>query len=154
MKELKIREAKKEDIETLVSLIKGLASYEKRPQDMKATKKQLTDWLFEKNIATALFAEFDGLVIGYAIYYPIFGSFSAIGRVYLEDLFILEEYRGRGFGKVFFNKILNRIIEDGYEGLELSCLDWNKPSIGFYEKLSGKQIVGRKYFEFDKDSLK
>lgn len=154
MKELKIREAKKEDIETLVSLIKGLALYEKRPQDMKATKKQLTYWLFEKNIATALFAEFDGLVIGYAIYYPIFGSFSAIGRVYLEDLFILEEYRGRGFGKVFFNKILNRISEDGYEGLELSCLDWNTPSICFYEKLNGKQIVGRKYFEFDKDSLK
>jgi len=154
MKELKIREAKKEDIETLVSLIKGLALYEKRPQDMKATKKKLTHWLFEKNIATALFAELDGRVIGYAIYYPIFGSFSAIGKVYLEDLYILEDYRGKGFGKLFFNKIFKHIVKEGYEGIELSCLDWNTPSIGFYEKLSGKQIVGRKYFEFDKDSLK
>ena len=153
MENIIIRKAQKEDIDVLFDLINGLALYEKRPQDMTGSKEQLIYWLFEKNIATALLCELDGKAIGYAIYYPIFGSFPACGKVHLEDIFINEEFRGRGIGKYFLAKVIEYVFNDGYAGMEWSCLDWNTPSINFYKKLGAKQETGREYFEFDKTDM-
>ena len=153
MEKLSVRKATKEDVGSLYELINGLALYEKRPQDMTGTREQLDYWLYEKNIATALIAEYDGEVIGYAIYYPIFGSFSAMGKVHLEDIFIKEEYRSKGIGKRFLAKVIEYVFEDGYTGMEWSCLDWNTSSIAFYKKLGAKQETGREYFEFDKEDM-
>ncbi len=91
---LYIRKAGIADIPDLQDLIKGLAAYEKRPQDMTGTKEQLHYWLFEKKIATALLAEYNGITAGYALYYPVFGSFAAAGKAHLEDLFLKEDFRG------------------------------------------------------------
>ena len=104
-------------------------------------------WLFERKIATILLMEYEGTPIGYAIYYPIFGSFAAHANVHLEDLYIREEYRKRGLGRVFFEAIAGRAKEEGYAKMEWSCLDWNIPSIGFYEKIGAEYETGRKYFE-------
>lgn len=101
-KRLTLRKATEEDIDILFELINGLATYEKRPQDMTGTKEQLKEWLFEKQVATALLAENEeGHNIGYAIYYPTFGSFSAKANVHVEDLYIRPEYRHQGYGRSF-----------------------------------------------------
>ena len=151
--DLQIYKATKNDIDILHELILGLATYEKRPQDMKATKQDLSYWLFEKNIATALIAKINNKPIGYAIYYPVFGSFSAVGNVHLEDIFLYEEYRGKGYGKYFLAKVIEHVFADGYTGMEWSCLDWNTPSIAFYNKIGAEQETGRVYFNFDKDNM-
>ena len=84
-----VRKAEEKDIVLLQNMIKGLAAYEKRPQDMTASQENLQYWLFEKKIATALIAQYNDEVIGYAIYYPVFGSFAAEGGVHSSSpLFI------------------------------------------------------------------
>lgn len=153
IKKVQIRKAEKEDISLLQELIKGLATYERRPQDMTGTKEQLSYWIFERKIAVALIAEYENTAIGYALYYPIFGSFSAIGKVHLEDIFIKKEYRGNGFGKYFLAKVAKAVLDDGYTEMEWSCLDWNEPAIGFYEKLGAVKETGRVYYGFPKNEL-
>lgn len=149
-KRLTLRKATEVDIDILFELINGLAAYEKRPQDMTGTKEQLKGWLFEKNVATAFLAENEeGHNIGYAIYYPTFGSFSAKANVHVEDLYIRPEYRHQGYGRVFFAQLIEWIQGEGYAKLEWSCLDWNTPSIEFYKKLRATQETGRVYFELD-----
>ena len=88
---LTIRRATPQDTPVIHGLIRGLAEYEKRPQDMTATVEQLRHWLFERMAAEVLIAELEENAVGYALYYPIFGSFAAAGRIYLEDLFVKNE---------------------------------------------------------------
>ena len=154
-----IREAQETEITLIQELVKEMATYERRPEDMTGTQEELRYWLFERKIATILLMEYEGAAIGYAIYYPIFGSFAAHANVHLEDLYIREEYRKRGLGRVFFEAIAGRakeegyakmeefVKQDGYSKMEWSCLDWNTPSIGFYEKIGAEYETGRKYFE-------
>lgn len=144
-----IRKAIKKDIHIIYEMINGLASYEKRPNDMTGSIEMLKYWFFEKKLATAVIAKNnDGEPIGYAIYYPVFASFSAHVNAHLEDLFIKSEYRGRGYGKEFFLKLSKMILNDGYSKLEWSCLDWNLSSIEFYKKIGSKEETGRVYFEY------
>lgn len=153
MKDLIVRKAEKIDIDTVFELIHSLANYEKRPWDVTGTKEELAFWLFERNIATALIAEVDEETIGYAIYYPVFGSFSAKGKAHLEDMFIYEPYRGQGLGKQFLRQIVTRIFEEGFSGMEWSALDWNKSAIKFYEKAGAEQDSGRVYFDFTEENM-
>ena len=153
MEKLNIYKVEEKHIPLLFELINGLALYEKRPQDMTGTKEELSYWLFERNIATAFIAESNGKTIGYALYYPIFGSFSAKGKVHLEDIFIKKEYRGQGFGKQFLSEVIKDVLTNGYSGMEWSCLDWNTPSIAFYDKIGASRETGREYFEFTKADL-
>lgn len=96
---LMARKATPKDMDLLFEMINGLATYEKRPEDMTGSIKMLKYFLFEKKIATAVIAEIDNKPIGYAIYYPTFASFAAKMNAYIEDIFIKPEYRGKGFGK-------------------------------------------------------
>lgn len=146
---LTIRKTTEKDVGLIFEFIKGLASYEKRPWDVTGSLETLGFWLFEKKAATAVIAEYDGLALGYAIYYPVFGSFSAIANAHLEDLFIKPEYRRKGLGKEFFSGLSKMLKSEGYSKLEWSCLDWNTPSIGFYNRLGAKQENGRVYFEYE-----
>lgn len=147
--DLTIRKATTKDLDFLFEMINGLAKYEKRPEDMTGSKEMLKSWLFEKKIATPIIAQTSDGPIGYAIYYPTFASFAAKANIYIEDLFIKEEYRGKGFGKEFFHKLSKMLKNEGYAKLEWSCLDWNLPSIEFYKKLGAKEETGRVYFEYD-----
>lgn len=145
---LTIRRTNEKDLHLIYELINGLALYEKRPQDMTGTEEMLKYWLFDKKIATVLIAEFEGETVGYAIYYPVFGSFAAKANVHIEDLFIKPEYRHMGFGKQFFFKLSETIEEEGYSRLEWSCLDWNEAAIAFYKKIGATTETGRVYFDF------
>ena len=145
---LTIRKATENDINLIYELINGLANYEKRPQDVTGSIDMLKLWLFEKKIATAVILENNEKAIGYALYYPIFASFSANANVHLEDLFIMPKYRHQGFGKEFFNMLVEMIKNEGYTKIEWSCLDWNTPAIDFYKIIGAKQEKGRVYFEY------
>ncbi len=141
-----VRKATENDISLIENLIKGLAAYEKRPQDMTATQEDLRYWFFEKNIATALIAEQSGEPVGYAIYYPVFASFAAKAGVHLEDLFLKPEKRRSGLGTKFFSEVEKFVKQDGFSYIEWSCLDWNEPAINFYNKIGAEEEHGRKYF--------
>lgn len=143
-----VRKATPKDIPLIQNMIKGLAAYEKRPQDMTASQEDLRYWIFEKHIATVLIAEYNSTAIGYAIYYPVFGSFAAAGGVHMEDMFLTEEYRHCGLGSRFFAELEEFVKQDGYSKIEWSCLEWNTPSIRFYNKLGAAQEQGRTYFDY------
>ena len=152
---LTIRKTTKNDIRLIYDFINGLALYEKRPEDMTGSEEMLEFMLFEKKIATAIIAEVDGNPVGYALYYPVFGSFAANDKAPecrkgrdLEDLFIKPEFRRKGLGKEFFFKLLKMLKAEGYSKIEWSCLDWNTPSIEFYKKIGAQQETGRVYFEY------
>lgn len=143
-----VRKATENDINLIENLIKGLAAYEKRPQDMTATQEDLRYLLFEKNIATALIAEQSGEPVGYAIYYPVFASFAAKAGVHLEDLFLKSEKRRNGLGTKFFSEVEKFAKQDGFSYIEWSCLDWNEPAINFYNKIGAEEEHGRRYFSY------
>lgn len=143
-----VRKANKNDISLIQDMIKNLAIYEKRVQDMTASRENLYHWIFQKNLATVLIAEYNCDAIGYAICYPVFSSFAAEAGVHLEDMFLLKEYRQCGLGKKFFSKIEEFVKQEGFSKIEWSCLDWNTTAIGFYNKIGAVQEQGRKYFSY------
>ncbi len=151
---LKVREVTENEIPLLRTLILGLAEHERRPQDVTGTNDEMKYWLFERKIATALFAEDGGEVVGYAIYYPTYGSYSAHGKVHLEDLFIKSEHRGKGYGTAFLSYICKRLLSEGYKAMEWSALDFNVPSIEYYGKLGAGTEKGRTYFDFSEENMK
>jgi len=154
MEKLVIRHAERKDARLMHELILGLATYERRPQDVTGSIENLLYWVFDRRICTFLIAEVDGEEAGYAIYYPVFGSFSARGMVHLEDIFLYERFRGRGLGRAFMAEVCRSVLEQGYSGMEWSSLDWNRPSIDFYLHLGAEMETGRVYLGFDEEQLK
>lgn len=154
MNNLTIREAKKEDIGALRELITGLAQHERRPQDVTGSNEKMIYWLFERKIATALLAESDGKAVGYAIYYPTYGSYAARGKIHLEDIFIKPEFRGKGFGSKLLSFICKSVMEQGFSAMEWSALDFNVNSIEYYIKLGAEKENGRTYFDFSEENMK
>ena len=154
MGDFKIRKAEKEDISVLKELILGLARHERRPQDVTGSEQRMCFWLFERKIASALIAELDGIAMGYAIYYPVYGSYAASARVHLEDIFIKPEFQGNGYGTKLLSFICRSVLAEGFSGMEWNALDFNKKSIGYYLKLGAKIEKGRTYFSFSEENMK
>ena len=152
-RKLCISPVEKKDIPLLYTLINEMALYEKRPQDMTGTPELLEYWLFERSAAFAFIAECQGKTAGYAICYPVFGSFSSLGRVHLEDIYIREEFRRQGLGKEFFSFLAAHVLKEGYAGLEWNCLSWNTPALDFYDRIGAQRETGRDYFYFSKKQL-
>ena len=133
--EITIRSARENEVGTIFDFIKRLAEYEKMTADVVATEELLREWLFEKKIAEVFFAEIEGKIVGFSLFFHNFSTFLGRGGIYLEDLFVLPEYRGRGCGKALLKKLAQTAVERGCGRLEWSCLNWNKPSIDFYLSL-------------------
>lgn len=127
-----IRKATKQDVGLILSFIQGIAEYEKMSDQVVATEALLREWLFEKKIAEVIFAVEDGKEVGFALFFRNFSTFLGRGGIYLEDLFVLPEYRGRGYGKKLLCRLAEIAVEEGCGRLEWCCLNWNKPSIDFY----------------------
>lgn len=149
----KLRYAEVEDLSAVLSLIKALAEYEKMSGDVVATEELLNEWLFENKIARVLLATLPascgegGLagregerIVGFALYFYNFSTFVGRGGIYLEDLFVLPEFRGRGFGKALFKALATEATQRQLGRIEWSCLDWNQPSIDFYLSLGAKAM--------------
>ena len=129
------RPAEEKDTALLLTFIRALADYEHMLDDVVATEEILSDWLFERRVAEAFFAVEDGVEVGFALYFHNFSTFLGRGGIYLEDLFVLPEHRGKGYGKAILTRLAQIARERGCGRLEWACLDWNKPSIDFYLSL-------------------
>lgn len=134
-KSFSIREASEADIETIYNFICELADYEKLRSDVTATVPVLRDSLFVKKQAEVIIAEEHGIPVGFALYFHNFSTFKGRACLYLEDIYLKPEHRGKGFGKRLFAALAKIAVERGCERFDWSVLDWNKPSIEFYKSL-------------------
>ena len=121
------------DVDLILFFIRQLAEYENMENEVVATPELLKEWLFEKKVAEVIFAVEKEKEVGFALFFHNFSTFLGKAGIYLEDLFVLPEFRGKGHGKNLL-KILSRIaVERGCGRVEWCCLDWNRPSIDFYK---------------------
>lgn len=134
------RPAEEKDTALLLTFIRALADYEHMLDNVVATEEILSDWLFERRVAEAFFALEDGVEVGFALYFHNFSTFLGRGGIYLEDLFVLPEHRGKGYGKAILTRLAQIARERGCGRLEWACLDWNKPSIDFYLSLGARPM--------------
>lgn len=130
-----IREATAQDIPLILSFVRKLADYEKMTDEVVATEELYREWLFEKQIARVLFVLEDGREVGFALFFLNFSTFVGRGGIYLEDLFVDPEYRGKGYGKALLRELVRLAVEEGCGRMEWCCLNWNQPSIDFYRSL-------------------
>ena len=137
---LTFRHADETDLGLVLEFIKELAEYERLLDDVVATEDTLREWMFEKKAAGAFFAVVDGAEVGFCVFYYNFSSFVGRAGVFIEDIYVKPEYRGRGYGKAMMKKIASIAIERGCGRIEWSCLDWNEPSIRFYLSLGAQPM--------------
>ena len=130
------RFANDEDCGLILSFIRQLAAYENMSDQVVATEDLLREWIFEKKKAEVLFVCEGEKEVGFALFFHNFSTFLGRAGIYLEDLFVLPEYRGKGYGKALLKKLAQITVERGCGRLEWACLDWNQPSIDFYRSLS------------------
>lgn len=130
-----IRAAGKDDVPVLVKLIKELAVYEDLEEEAVLTEELLAKWMFGAGKAEAVLGVENDEPIGFALFYTSFSTFLGRPGLYLEDLYVQPESRGKGYGKLLLAQLAKLVLERGYGRLEWSCLDWNKPSIQFYLSL-------------------
>ena len=140
MSKTEFRFATEQDTTLILDFIKSLAEYEKMSDQVVADEKLLREWIFEKKKAEVIFALDGGKEVGFALFFHNFSTFLGRSGIYLEDLFVKPEYRGRGHGKALIRELARITVERGCGRLEWCCLDWNKPSIDFYLSLGAKPM--------------
>ena len=127
--------AERKDTEAILSFIKQLAEYEHLADEVVADAALLEHWLFDKKKAEVIFVVEEGEKVGFALFFHNFSTFLGRAGIYLEDLYVKPEYRGKGYGKALLQKLAAIAVERGCGRLEWACLNWNKPSIEFYKSM-------------------
>ena len=153
MSRLEFRWAEEKDAALILHFIRALAAYEKLSDQVVATEELLREWIFEKKKAEVLFPLEDGKEVGFALFFHNFSTFLGRAGLYLEDLYISPEYRGKGYGKATLQKLAQIAVERGCGRLEWSCLDWNKPSIDFYLSLGAVPMEEWTVYRLTGDTL-
>ena len=132
---MEFRSAEREDTALILQFIRALAEYEHMENEVVATPELLEEWLFDKQKAEVIFALENGREVGFALFFHNFSTFLGRAGIYLEDLFVLPESRGKGYGKALLTQLARIAVERGCGRLEWWCLDWNQPSIDFYRSM-------------------
>ena len=141
MSSILVRAAQADDIDTIHGFILALAEYERLAHEVKADRDTLGRYLFgPRPMAEVLIAEADGSAVGFALFFHNFSTFEGRPGLYLEDLFVLPEARGRGAGKALLARLAALAIDRDCARLEWSVLDWNEPSIAFYRALGARAM--------------
>jgi len=138
--QFKIRPAEEADVKLILQFIKGLGEYEKLSHEVVATEQKLRKTLFKQKMAEVIIGEYGGEPVGFALFFHNYSTFLGQAGIYLEDLFIIPEMRGKGFGKTMLKHLAKLAVERDCGRLEWACLDWNKPSINFYKGLGAKAL--------------
>ena len=154
MSDIKITFAKRNDCPVILDFIKQLADYEKMSGEVVADLALLEKWIFDNGKAEVIFAEKGGKKVGFALFFHNFSTFLGKSGIYLEDLFVLPEYRGQGCGKALLGFLANVATERDCGRLEWCCLDWNKPSIDFYTSLGAVPMNDWTTYRLAGDTLK
>jgi len=150
----KIRLAEESDTGLILQFIKGLAEYEKLSHEVVATEKKLRKTLFEQKMAEVIIGEYNGMPVGFALFFHNYSTFLGQAGIYLEDLFIIPDMRGRGFGKKMLSHLAKLAVERDCGRLEWACLDWNEPSICFYKGLGAKALDDWTVYRVTGETLK
>ena len=158
MNQIKFRYAEEKDAAKILYFIKELAAYEKMSDEVIATEELLKEWIFDQKKAEVIFAIVDNKEIGFALFFHNFSTFLGRAGIYLEDLYVMPEFRGRGYGKALLKMLAQIAVERKCGRLEWWCLDWNQPSIDFYLSLGAEamdewtvyRIAGETLTEFAK----
>ena len=137
---LTFRFAVEQDTPLILDFIRRLADYEHLLDQVVADEATLADQLFGKKNAEVLFALENGKEVGFALFFHNFSTFLGRAGLYLEDLFVLPEHRGKGYGKAILQRLAAIAVERGCGRMEWWCLDWNQPSIGFYKSLGAEPM--------------
>ena len=140
---IRIERATERDVPLILELIQGLAVYEKLAHEVTATEAGLRETLFGSRPAADVIIAYAGdTPAGFALFFPNYSTFLGKPGLYLEDLFVRPEYRGRGLGLALMKRLAQIAVERGCGRFEWSVLDWNEPAIGFYESLGAKLMDG------------
>jgi len=149
-----IRKATEEDAPTIVSLIIALAEFEKLPPPDKAARERLIEDAFGPRPRFEIFlAEVEGQVVGYAFVFETYSTFLALPTLYLEDLFVLNEFRGRRVGYALFRHCAQEALRRGCGRFEWAVLDWNQHAIDFYERLGARHLHDWRIYRLDRAGL-
>lgn len=151
---LKIRCASIEDSSIILSFIKKIAKYEKLEKEVVATINTLEEYIFRKKYAQVILCELNNKTIAFAVFFYTFSTFTGKPSLYIEDIFVDEEYRHCGVGSKIFKHLTNLAIKEGCGRLELSVLKWNEPAVKFYKKMGGYPLDEWSVFRFDEEILR
>jgi GNAT superfamily N-acetyltransferase len=150
-----IRPATAADVPIILELIRALATYERAPNDVTATEDGLSKVLFgEKPAAEVLLAFENETAVGFAVFFHNFSTWLGRPGLYLEDLFVRPEDRGKGYGRALLIHLAKIARDRGCGRMEWAVLDWNEPAIQFYRKLGGKPMDEWTVFRLTRDGIK
>lgn len=153
-KNLSFRNAERKDTALILQFINELADYEKMSDEVVADEAMLEAWIFDKQKAEVIFAVENGKEVGFALFFHNFSTFLGRAGIYLEDLYVRPEYRGKGYGKAILKKLAAIAVERDCGRLEWCCLNWNKPSIDFYLSLGAEPKSDWTTYRVAGDTLK
>jgi GNAT superfamily N-acetyltransferase len=148
-----IRPAVPADTALILSLIRGLAEYERLLDLCVVTGEALEKWIFRAGLAEAILGEAGGVPVGFALFYPTFSTFLGKPGLYVEDLFIKPGARGKGYGRQMLRHLARLAVERGCGRLEWACLDWNRPGIAFYTSLGAEPLDAWTTYRLDGGAL-
>ena len=153
-RDFEIRSARLGDVPIILGLIRDLATYERAPNEVTATEEQLVDVLFrEKPVAEVLLAFENEIPVGFAVFFHNFSTWLGRPGVYLEDLFVKPEKRGKGYGRALLVDLARIALERGCGRMEWAVLDWNEPAIKFYRALGAKPMDEWTVFRLTRDGI-
>ena len=150
---LTFRYAVRKDIPLILQFIRDLAEYEKLLDEVVADEATLEEWIFDQKKAEVIFAMEKGKEVGFALFFHNFSTFLGRAGLYLEDLFVLPEYRGKGYGKQILQKLAAIAMQRKCGRLEWWCLDWNQSSIDFYLSLGAEPMSDWTVYRISGDTL-
>ncbi|MFZ4797926.1 MAG: GNAT family N-acetyltransferase [Bacteroidia bacterium] len=149
-----IKPATINDAQTIVDLIKAIAEYEKLSDQVKATPETIIEHLFsQKSYAECLIGFENNVPVGFALFFHNFSTFVSKPGIYLEDLFVLESHRGKGYGKKLLLQLIALAKQRNCGRVEWSVLNWNKPAIDFYESLGATAMNEWTTYRLNEDTI-
>ena len=153
LEDFQLRLAKRKDVSLILEFIKELATYEKMSDDVVATEEMLLDSLFDRKMAEVIIGEYKGEAVAFALFFHNYSTFLGRPGIYLEDLYVRPQMRGKGIGKVMLSFLAKLAIERKCGRLEWSCLDWNEPSIEFYKQMGAVPMEEWTVYRVTEDAL-
>ena len=152
--DFRIKKAEREDAYTIYELIRGIAEYEKMLDEVVNTPDMIKVWLFDKKTAETYIGEENGKPVGFILFFHNYSTFVGRAGIYVEDLFVIPEKRGKGYGKLLLAFAAHTAKERNCGRMEWTCLNWNKPSLDFYERIRTYTLLYSQYSKkYRKDEI-
>ena len=151
--DFKLRFAEINDVPLIFEFIKELANYEKMIHEVVATEDDLIESLFERKVAEVIIGEYKNKAVAFALFFHNFSTFLGRPGIYLEDLYVRPEMRGKGIGKIMLSFLAKLAIERNCGRLEWWCLDWNESSIQFYKQMGATPMDEWTVYRVDDEEL-